>query len=91
MFPAYIVDVQHIDGNRVLWTAPRHEPFRWLNNEVINNSEDGTWLSIFNNDERITTLIIDCRNYSETFMESTSVMDRIEEQIKMYKILYIKG
>jgi hypothetical protein len=85
MFPAYIVDVQHI------LARSRHEPFRWLNNEVINNSEDGTWLSIFNNDERITTLIIDCRNYSETFMESTSVMDRIEEQIKMYKILYIKG
>jgi hypothetical protein len=62
-----------------LLAGSRQEPFRLLKNEVINDSEDGTGLRIFNNEERITTLIIDCRNYSETFMESARVMDRIEE------------
>ena len=57
------------DGNIIhfllkcpLLAGSRQKPFRRLKNEVINNSEDGTWLRIFNNEERITTLIIDCRN-----------------------------
>ena len=62
-----------------LFAGSRQEPFRRLKNEVINDSEDGTGLRIFNNEERFTTLIMDSRNYSETFMESASVMDRIEE------------
>ena len=45
--------------------------------------------AIFNSDERITILIIDCRNYSETFMENTSVMDRIEELSKELCYLYM--
>jgi hypothetical protein len=45
---------------------------------------------IFNSDERITILIIDCRNYSETFMESTSAMERIEElSIELCYSLYV--
>ena len=72
-------DVIHFLLKCSLLAGSRQEHFRLLKNEVINNSEDGTWLKTFNNDERITTLIIDCRNYSETFMENTSVMDRIEE------------
>ena len=48
-------------------------------------------MKIFNNYERITTLIIDCRNYSETFMENTSVMDRIEElSIELCYRLYVR-
>lgn len=72
-------DITHFLLKCLLHTGARQEPFRLLKNEVINNSEDGTWLNFFNNEERITTLIIDCRNYSETFMDSVSVMDRIEE------------
>jgi hypothetical protein len=72
-------DIIHFLLKCPLLAGSRQEPFRRLKNEVINNSEDGTWLRIFNNEERITTLIIDCRNYSETFMDSVSVMDRIEE------------
>ena len=83
-------DIIHFILKCPLLAGSRQEPFRWLKNEVINNSEDGTWLSIFNNDERITTLIIDCRNNSETFMESTSVMDRIEEiSIELCYSLYV--
>ena len=68
-------DIIHFLLKCPLVAGSRQEPFRQLKNEVINNSEDG----VFNSDERITTLIIDCRNYSETFMDSVSVMDRIEE------------
>jgi hypothetical protein len=74
-----VEDIIHFLLKCPLLAGSRQEPFRRLKNEVIKNSEDGTWLKTFNNDERITTLIIDCRNYSETFMENTSVMDRIEE------------
>jgi hypothetical protein len=66
-------DIIHFLLKCPLLAGSRQEPFRRLKNEVINNSEDGTWLRIFNNDESITTLIIDCRNYSETFMESTDI------------------
>ena len=74
-----------------LLAGARQEPFRRLKNEVINNSEDGTWLRIFNNEERFTTLIIDCRNYSETFTDSVSVMDRIGElSIELCYSLYVR-
>jgi hypothetical protein len=73
-------DIIHFLLKCPLLAGSIQEPFRRLKNEVINNSEDGTWsVRIFNNEERITTLIIDCRYYSETFMEIASVMDRIEE------------
>jgi hypothetical protein len=72
-------DIIHFLLKCPLLARARQEPFRRLKNEVINNSEDGTWLRIFNNEERFTTLIIDCRNYSETFTDSVSVMDRIGE------------
>ena len=79
-------DIIHFLLKCPLVAGSRQEPFRQLKNEVINNSEDG----FFNSDERITTLIIDCRNYSETFMESTSVMDRIEElSIELCYSLYV--
>ena len=47
---------------------------------------------IFNSDERITILIIDCRNYSETFTDSVSdVMDRIGElSIELCYSLYVR-
>ena len=84
-------DIIHFLLKCSLLAGSRQEPFRLLKNEVINNSEDGTWLKTFNNDERITTLIIDCRNYSETFMENTSVMDRIEElSIELCYRLYVR-
>jgi hypothetical protein len=84
-------DIIHFLLKCPLLAGSRQEPFRRLKNEVINNSEDGTWLRIFNNDERITTLIIDCRNYSETFMESTSVMERLEElSIELCYSLYVR-
>ena len=86
-----IEDIIHFLLKCPLHAGFRQEPFRLLKNEVINNSEDGTWLKTFNNDERITTLIIDCRNYSETFMENTSVMDRIEElSIELCHRLYVR-
>ena len=72
-------DIIHFLLKCPLLAGYRQEPFRRLKNEVINNSEDGTWLRIFINEERFTTLIIDCRNYSETFTDSVSVMDRIGE------------
>jgi hypothetical protein len=53
-------DIIHFLLKCPLHAGFRQEPFRLLKNEVINNSEDGTWLKTFNNDERITTLIIDC-------------------------------
>ena len=84
-------DIIHFLLKCPLLAGSRQEPFRRLKNEAINNSEDGTWLRIFNNEERITTLIIDCRNYSETFMESTSVMDRIEKlSIELCYSLYVR-
>jgi hypothetical protein len=84
-------DIIHFLLKCVLLAGSRQEPFRLLKNEVINDSEDGTGLRIFNNEERITTLIIDCRNYSETFMESASVMDRIEElSIELCYSLYVR-
>ena len=46
------------ERNKKPYPGSRQEPFRRLKNEVINNSEDGTWLRIFNSDERITTLIV---------------------------------
>ena len=86
-----VEDIIHFLLKCPLLNASKQEPFCWLKNEVINNSEDGTWLKTFNNDERITTLIIDCRNYSETFMENTSVMDRIEElSIELCYRLYVR-
>ena len=82
-------DIIHFLLKCPLFAGSRQEPFRRL--KVINNSEDGTWLRIFNNEERITTLIIYCRNYSETFMESASVMDRIEElSIELCYRLYVR-
>jgi hypothetical protein len=84
-------DIIHFLLKCPLLDGSRQEPFRRLSNEVINDSEDGTGLRIFNNEERITTLIIDCRNYSETFMESASVMDRIEElSIELCYSLYVR-
>jgi hypothetical protein len=84
-------DIIHFLLKCPLFAGSRQEPFRRLKTEVINDSEDGTWLRIFNNEERIATLIIDCRNYSETFMESASVMDRIEElSIELCYSLYVR-
>ena len=51
-------DIIHFLLKCPLLAGSRQEPFRRLKNEVINNSEDGTWLRIFNSDERITTLIV---------------------------------
>jgi hypothetical protein len=59
-------DIIHFLLKCPLLDGSRQERFRRLKTEVINDSEDGTGLRIFNNEERITTLIIDCRNYSET-------------------------
>ena len=82
-------DIIHFLLKCPLLAGARQEPFRRLKNEVINNSEDGTWLRIFNNEERFITLIIDCRNYSETFMDS--VMDRIGElSIELCYSLYVR-
>ena len=84
-------DIIHFLLNCPLLAGSREEPFHRLKNEVISDSEDGTGLSIFNNAEIITTLIIDCRNYSETCMESASVMDRIEElSIQLCYSLYVR-
>ena len=84
-------DIIHFLLKCPLLDGSRQEPFRRLKTEVINDSEDGTGLRIFNNEERITTLIIDCRNYSETLMESASVMDRIEElPIELCYSLYVR-
>ena len=49
-------DITHFLLKCPLLAGSRQEPFRRL--KVINNSEDGTWLRIFNNEERITTLTV---------------------------------
>ena len=49
-------DIIHFLLKCPLLAGSRQEHFRRLKNEVINNSEDGTWFRIVNNDERITTL-----------------------------------
>ena len=51
-------DIIHFLLKCPLLDGSRQEPFRRLSNEVINDSEDGTGLRIFNNEERITTLTV---------------------------------
>jgi hypothetical protein len=62
-----VEDIIHFLLKCPLLAGSRQEPFRRLKNEVINNSEDGTWLKTFNNDERITTLIIDLEFFKNIY------------------------